>query len=287
MEHYVTQRKAHSKIILVCVAMWISGVALVDARLDEYVLLPALLAVSPAVASFALSVKATLTVAVAAVLVALVLGVADHDFMSPQHVVDVCTVAAVGGLSVMTSRFRDRAEVAAAKAESLASIDPLTGLLNRRGLDDRVQALSDLRERPELWVLMLDLDYFKAINDIHGHVVGDEVLSAVSSRAQAALRKGDLLARFGGEEFLIVLVATCGEDTFAIAERIRGSITSEPVRTSDGLVNISASGGLSLVAQSEVGIAKAIERADVALYSSKVAGRGRVTLRNSDFSAGA
>ena len=134
-----------------------------------------------------------------------------------------------------------------------------------------------------LVLVMCDIDYFKHVNDRHGHQTGDEVLSEFGRRLFAGLRLGrDWLARVGGEEFAIVLPDTSGEEGgFRIAERLRQQIMVSPFSTAAGAIPVTASFGVCRLSTSErdvVDIAQElIEAADAAMYASKRAGRNRVT----------
>jgi diguanylate cyclase (GGDEF)-like protein/PAS domain S-box-containing protein len=157
----------------------------------------------------------------------------------------------------------------------LALHDPLTGLANRMLLDDHLRgALARSGRRGSLTgVLFLDLDGFKAINDRHGHHVGDEVLKTVASRLQAVLRPADVVARPGGDEFVAVCEELSGlEEAHAIASRVEVAI-AEPIPTRAGPLVISVSVGLAMAASASAADADdLIRRADEAMYRAKQAG---------------
>ena len=117
----------------------------------------------------------------------------------------------------------------------LATHDPLTGLLNRRAcLDSLLTEFNrGCRTRNPLCIVMADIDHFKRVNDTHGHLVGDEVLCEVARRMQRSMRRYDIVARFGGEEFLLVLPECSLEEGVKLAERIRLLVRSEPVQSWD------------------------------------------------------
>ena len=160
------------------------------------------------------------------------------------------------------------------KVQHLSITDHLTGLFNRQKLDE---ALDDeinraTRSTSPFSIIMLDLDYFKKVNDVYGHQVGDEVLIEVSKILQQCTRKIDIVGRWGGEEFMIVCPETDGQGGEKIAEKIRTKIEqhSFPV-----VGNKTASFGVSAYDRSDE--AKTIvERADKALYQAKEQGRNRV-----------
>jgi diguanylate cyclase (GGDEF)-like protein/PAS domain S-box-containing protein len=160
----------------------------------------------------------------------------------------------------------------------LALHDPLTGLGNRTLLDDRLHvALARAGRHGFLTgVVFLDLDGFKAMNDRHGHHVGDELLKAVACRLRAVLRPADVVARLGGDEF----VAVCEElasidEAYSIASRVEAAIAA-PVDTCAGRVSVTASVGMALAEGSEGADADdLIRRADEAMYKAKQAGMRR------------
>lgn len=157
-----------------------------------------------------------------------------------------------------------------------AAHDPLTGLANRRSAEDRLEACraEALRYGAPLSVLALDLDRFKRINDRHGHAAGDRVLQAVGRVLHQALRAGDLGARHGGEEFLIVLPHCACDQAFETAERIRRRVAALRVPIEDGSLRITVSIGIAGLAGDEP-VAALLFRADAALYAAKAQGRNR------------
>ena len=163
-------------------------------------------------------------------------------------------------------------------ALQLAQHDSLTGLCNRRGLLERalpVLAASKRHGRPAALIL-LDLDHFKSINDRHGHDAGDRTLVAVADRVRGLCRVEDVIARWGGEEFLVLLPDTALEAAAAFAERLRAALASMAVTLADGsAVTLTASLGVSgcTGATSLDGL---LRQADAALYAAKQAGRDRV-----------
>jgi diguanylate cyclase (GGDEF)-like protein len=166
-----------------------------------------------------------------------------------------------------------------AEVQAMATIDWLTNLYNRRhffrlGEDEIVRAR---RYRHPISVLMIDIDHFKAINDNHGHTVGDEVLAAIASRLSAGLRQSDIAGRYGGEEFAIVLPETdLATATQVVAERLRDAIAGHPIETARGPLQRTISVGVAGVDLDNENLLDALSRADVALYAAKHAGRNRV-----------
>jgi diguanylate cyclase (GGDEF)-like protein len=165
---------------------------------------------------------------------------------------------------------RDRAEVD-------AMTDTLTGLYNRRAFDLTLERALDAGQ--PLGLMNIDLDYFKAVNDTHGHAAGDAVLVAAAAILRAETRVGDFIARIGGDEFVIVFPGLTEAVTLkAIADRIVARI-SEPIPVGTALCRISASIGISLsTAYPRPTADRLLGDADAALYASKHAGRGRAHL---------
>jgi diguanylate cyclase (GGDEF)-like protein len=160
--------------------------------------------------------------------------------------------------------------------DRLSRIDSLTGLANRRHIAHectRLFAASRRRHEP-VGACMIDIDNFKAINDTWGHAAGDVVLVAVGDRIQRAIRAEDLVGRWGGEEFLVLLVAGSSETVLLVGERARAAVAATPIRLRDGTeVRVTASVGC---ASSSGGTPdELIARSDQALYEAKHAGRNR------------
>jgi len=162
----------------------------------------------------------------------------------------------------------------------LAATDPLTGLANRRHfLEQMALALArQQRHDTPTALLMLDLDWFKRINDQHGHAIGDEVLKHVAGIMAASLRRIDLLGRLGGEEFAILLPDTEARGAHEFAERLRQRIAIEPAQTPAGAIPMTVSIGVTPFAPRDSGIDAILARADRALYRAKANGRNRVDL---------
>lgn len=171
--------------------------------------------------------------------------------------------------------------------EQMALYDPLTGLANRRKFQDRFQLerLRQARSGQPLTLLALDVDHFKQVNDSWGHVVGDACLTAVAGVLVSQLRSIDLVARFGGEEFVILLADTSAELGMLVAEKLRRALENQAIAT--GLaaqpeLKLSASFGVTTLHPSEIiSLEAAIERADGAVYEAKRGGRNRVCLAES------
>ena len=157
-----------------------------------------------------------------------------------------------------------------------ANTDELTGLLTRRGLLERSRAWQAevLSRGRHPSVLLLDVDHFKPINDTHGHERGDEVLRAVSGRLLGTLRAGTPLARWGGEEFLVLLDAASLAEAAAAAERMRAAVGETPFAFGESRLAITASIGVAAWPEGDE-FARAVAQADAALYAAKREGRDR------------
>ena len=165
-----------------------------------------------------------------------------------------------------------------ARLEALASRDPLTGIANRRRLEEAIAASLDQarKSRSPVTVAILDLDHFKRINDRLGHPAGDQVLKQAVARWSQVLRAVDLLARVGGEEFGLLLPGADAAHVTEIAERLRRQVGAEPFRTRGARINATVSIGVAVSARGRGTPEKLIASADRALYRAKRAGRDRV-----------
>lgn len=165
------------------------------------------------------------------------------------------------------------------KLELLSTMDPLTNIYNRRYFFDRAQVELDLSQsnHGQVAILLLDIDHFKRTNDTYGHFVGDQVLCGTVALCGASLRKADILSRFGGEEFIILLPQTNASEAMLIADRIRGVIETTPIKTDSGPLLITVSIGMTV---SSIYIPdllrELIRQADTALYLAKNYGRNQV-----------
>jgi diguanylate cyclase len=174
-----------------------------------------------------------------------------------------------------TSRKTRELQSELAEARHLASTDPLTGLANRRQLDEALR--EELGVHKPTALVMVDLDHFKAVNDTHGHPVGDLVLRHLAGILTEVAGPGVLAARFGGEEFAVILHMGAVHDAVAVAEQIRACIAQSSllIRQSGQRLHVTASLGVALASPGELP-ALLIERADTALYEAKRSGRNRV-----------
>lgn len=157
----------------------------------------------------------------------------------------------------------------------LANTDSLTGIANRRHFFEAGSALVAARAGP-LAALVFDLDHFKAVNDAHGHAVGDQVLVEVAARCRGVLASGQIFARLGGEEFGVLLPDCDRAAAALVAERLRAAVARAPVPvlSSSLEITISVGGACRMAAETEIDVV--LLRADRALYAAKHAGRNRV-----------
>lgn len=170
--------------------------------------------------------------------------------------------------------------------EKLAIYDPLTNLFNRRQFD--ILSMKEIersaRYRRPLAMLMLDLDHFKDVNDLHGHLTGDRVLIRISAMIQQLLREADIVGRYGGEEFVVLMPETTADQAFEAAERLRQAISESRYESSAGAFTISISIGIGTGFEDALGEVHAVDlndllhQADQALYAAKRGGRNQSSL---------
>lgn len=197
-------------------------------------------------------------------------GGAQTDRVQAQALVE--SMAEQLGLALVNLQLREKLRL-----QSLR--DPLTGLFNRRYLDESLQREVSRCQRRKLplAVLMLDVDHFKSFNDTHGHAAGDALLTAIAHALQANTRGEDLVCRYGGEEFTIVLVEASREDALRRAEQIRAAVAAVSVqylRQTLGPRTVSI--GLAMLPEHGQTPAALLQQADAALYRAKAEGRDRV-----------
>jgi diguanylate cyclase len=162
--------------------------------------------------------------------------------------------------------------------EKLSMMDPLTGVANRRHFEARgvVEIAEARRNGHELAVVVMDIDHFKRVNDNYGHAGGDAVLRRFTRVIEPQLRPADLLARIGGEEFVLLLPNSDLEAGLAVAERIRLAVAAEPFAVNGAVLSVTASFGVACVEADDDTIDGPLDRADAALYRAKTAGRNKV-----------
>jgi diguanylate cyclase (GGDEF)-like protein/PAS domain S-box-containing protein len=169
------------------------------------------------------------------------------------------------------------------RLELEATRDPLTGVYNRGAFMTQLELRFAHPSREHAALLFVDLDYFKAVNDTLGHDAGDVVLATLARRIQDVVRDGDVVGRFGGDEFVILCDAVSVSEAREIAERARAAC-SNPIRLRGTDVVIDASIGIAITSAKDVP-ASLLRRADTAVYAAKHAGRGRVALDHNDHAA--
>jgi len=196
-------------------------------------------------------------------------------------VVILLLVAGIAFLFVRRT-VRDLTEVQE-RLKEMATIDSLTGCLNRGIIlaraREEISRFDRRREKDSAYALsfiLLDIDHFKKINDTFGHLTGDQVLRETSERIRSSLREYDILGRFGGEEFLVVLPGTPLDGALATAERIRQAINRTPFVFREPLITVTASLGVTTTREDERDLTRILRRADESLYLAKERGRNAV-----------
>jgi two-component system, cell cycle response regulator len=200
--------------------------------------------------------------------------------------VDRNELLARAGIQIRRKRLQDRLNENYRRSLSLALTDELTGLYNRRYLLAHLDELIARIDHDGMGaaLLALDIDHFKQVNDTHGHAAGDDVLRELAVRAVNTVRSVDLVARLGGEEFVVVMPETGLAVAAAVAERLRLAVASEPfiVRAAGVGLHITVSIGATTAIAGGDDRDRLLKRADDALYDAKTAGRNRVVLRAPD-----
>jgi diguanylate cyclase (GGDEF)-like protein len=164
--------------------------------------------------------------------------------------------------------------------ERMATLDSLTGIYNRRTFTDLVERelARAGRAGSSVALIVIDLDHFKMVNDRYGHVAGDAVLRSFVATANAALRKQDLLGRYGGEEFCVVLPGASPPEAVLIAQRLRESVEAHPVHVADRPIRYTISAGVAHSNRAGLDLDSLVRDADEALYRAKNRGRNQVSL---------
>lgn len=193
--------------------------------------------------------------------------VLDHDLQIHQYIIPVLLAVVFGVLLARIKTSNDR-------LQEIAGTDPLTGLCNRRSLEKNITVCIDNYKRHgiKFSVLIFDIDDFKAINDTYGHQDGDRVLVSISDILKSSSRAADFCARWGGEEFIIVLPNEDINGAINKAEKLRIAIES----TVSSPAKITCSFGVSDCQTEGASIENIIKRADAALYHAKFMGKNRV-----------
>ena len=240
------------------------------------------LAAIPLLAAIFGTPKTTAFVGVATWLSAFEFGNIASDGNANSQRVRLIIIAIFSVIAVIASAIRVRREEGFAQAflraaqadliEVQANTDISTGLLNRRG----VIASLELRQAPEMTLAMFDIDTLKQINDTYGHLVGDEVIAGVGSRLAGGFSKDDVVGRWGGDEYIVILDTPMELGTKAVV-RVFEQLTSEPIATSAATISVGMSVGVATWADGEA-IDGVLARADNALYEAKSKGRNQVVV---------
>ncbi len=163
--------------------------------------------------------------------------------------------------------------------QQISLTDPLTGISNRRAFFEVSEELLKLtlRNKTTLSLMIIDIDFFKKVNDTYGHLIGDDVLKYVTKKIAFLIRKSDIFARFGGEEFIILLPNTEESGCYGLAQKIRTVIESTPYSGHSLKIPLTISIGVSQLKEEKL-VRELIRRADEALYTAKRNGRNRVEI---------
>jgi diguanylate cyclase (GGDEF)-like protein len=156
--------------------------------------------------------------------------------------------------------------------------DPLTGLYNRRYLDDALEREFSRAKRDNypVGIIMMDIDHFKKVNDTYGHIVGDVVLQKLAQMLGAKFRREDIICRFGGEEFLVVMPETSANNAFEKIEDFRKDLENIVIEAAGQQIKLTISGGVAMYPFDGIVIDDIIQSADQAMYKAKAAGRNQV-----------
>jgi len=192
----------------------------------------------------------------------------------------------IGSTTILKFSYADRLEESFQKQMYDAALrDPLTQIYNRRHFDEQFDAefSYSVRHMVPLSLVMMDLDHFKQVNDVHGHPVGDAVLKAVAAILIKSTRKEDLFSRYGGEEFALLCRDTTNLKAYSVANRIRHNIGKALLVPELPELKVTVSAGVAGVPDSSISTAQELlEAADRALYKAKALGRNRVFLYDPD-----
>lgn len=198
------------------------------------------------------------------------------------YAVDIGMVLDAMLLALALADLVRRTQHARVAAERKAQIDHLTGLENRRGFLPVAESLWNLvkRKNRDMCVAMIDIDHFKTINDQYGHGTGDRILRKIASVLDGSRRQGDLLARWGGEEFILLLPETDLMEACNVAERFRQNVEAMTIQEGPDIINCTISVGLANRDLEDISLDKTIVTADRALYQAKLQGRNQVCAGN-------
>jgi diguanylate cyclase (GGDEF)-like protein len=271
---FVIRRVARPEYVEIAISLIVTIAMAVAAALTGGTSSPLVYLFPIGVAMNALRAGPTSVISCAAVTAATFLGVCllrEASAIAAEPLPMLAVLAMQAGVTV-ACLYLAEAEIGHRRA---SNIDPLTGLLNRQGLQERFEELrrQALVSGDPLTLVLFDLDHFKEVNDAHGHETGDNLLREVADEVRARLRKFELIYRIGGEEFLVLLPDTSEWEGEDVAEGLRLGVISVGLRMQ---VSITASFGVSSGSDAEVDFAELFRRADAALYRAKREGRDRV-----------
>ncbi len=266
-----------TRALLIGYAIWLLVVVGVDVRLADHRIMPILLVVPLIVLATRLNPRELLGLGALGLGLGVAIGFTGSEAGLERQMDTVFVIVLITLLSAWVATLRRRVEEALSRAQRDARHDELTGLSNRRGLNRDGARLVDDAEAAS--VALIDVDRFKDINDRHGHPVGDEALVEIGRRLRASVRDVDVVGRYGGEEFLVI-VRGDDEASSEVIARVLAAFRAEPVHTSGGDLDVRVSVGVARV--DAAGLEIAIERADAALYQSKRLGRDRSTIWRAD-----
>ncbi|TFB96142.1 diguanylate cyclase [Cryobacterium sp. HLT2-28] len=197
-----------------------------------------------------------------------------HDYLKKPF--EPAELVARVAAAAHVKKLQDQLRLRNAELDLLSRTDALTGLNNRRHLELVLghYHADSIRHQDPLSVLLLDIDHFKRVNDGYGHPAGDMVLAEFARRLKSELREGDVVGRWGGEEFLVVFPRTGRDGALVVAERIRQAIAATPIDADGVPISVTVSAGCALGPLGTA--AELVGRADALLYSAKGAGRNRI-----------
>lgn len=213
--------------------------------------------------------------------ISLLMSTLDKIYIYPSEVTDVLEdlfrLVGFGFVTVGIIKWIKFDEGIKDKLIALASVDDLTGIMNRRifDIEFRREFNNTVRYKRELSLIMIDIDNFKEINDKHGHFFGDLALKMFTVEASSLLRVGDIFSRWGGDEFCILLPQTDISGAMQVAEKIRAVIKNVSVKTDKSEISFTISLGVSKYQVGDEDASEILERADRALYDAKENGRDR------------
>lgn len=192
-----------------------------------------------------------------------------------QHDVQLAVaISYQAALTIQRTRLLEKSQL----LEQLAVTDSLTGLYNRRQFTELAEREFQRAKRHnhDLTAMMVDVDNFKQVNDVHGHAVGDQVLIVLAECFRVELRVLDLIGRYGGDEFVTLLLETDIDDAIGVAERLRRRVAATPIKTKAGNIKFTVSIGCAAYAVTDEDLGNLLNRADASLYEAKKAGKNRV-----------